>query len=382
MIPFNKAFFAENAFGLLDKFKAEDKLFRTREYSARCIDLLSQLNGLSPTYLAKSCTQALELSSLLIDIRPGDEIILPSFAYVSCATSFVLRGARCCFVDIDPKTMNISVPSVAQAISPRTKAIIVINYGGIGCDFDPLQEISRSTGIPIIEDNAMGLYGSYKDRALGTFGDLSTVSFDHLKIVSCGEGGALFINNDNFLDSLKVIYENGTNKSDFIAGKVEKYEWKALGSNYHLSEILSCILFQQLSQSKEIVELRKRNWSVYSNAFLDLERSEHIELLQVPSHCEHNGHTFLIKVSDAETRSQLMKFLNEIEIETTFHYTPLHKSEFGIKSGNFIGEDIHTTKDSLRLLRLPLYHGISDADMEKVVSSVYSFFVGRKKIKI
>lgn len=373
-IPFHRPFFTNNAFGLLSGFTESGGSLLTREYTNLCTQFLSNHHNTAKVYLTKSCTQALELSSLLLSVEPGDEIIMPSFAYVSCATAFILRGCTCRFVDIDPNTMNISPEAVANAISSRTKAVVVINYAGIACDYENLRAIIAGTGIYLVEDNAMGIAAWYKDKPLGTIGDIGVVSFDYLKNVTCGEGGAIILNTTAFDESIKTIYENGTNKIDFINGVVDKYEWKSIGSNYYLSEVLACILYKQLEFMQVLTQERLKKWEYYQTAFNDLQQRNHIELLQVPDYCKHNGHAFVIKVKDGKVRTALQKHLKERKIETAFHYTPLHKSEFGIKSGVFIGEDKYTTNNSQRMLRLPLYFSISASEQEKVVHEVSTFF--------
>lgn len=348
-------------------------MLRNKSYSTKSIQVLQQIYPQSLVRLTKSCTQALELSALLLDIKTGDEVVLPSFAYVSIATAFAQRGATLVFVDIDPFTLNIDVKEVEKAITPKTKAIVTINYAGIAVDYETLKPLATSHNIPIVEDNAMGINASYKGKPLGSFGDISTISFDYLKNISCGEGGALFLNNRSYESQLRLVYENGTNKADFMDGKVDKYEWRSLGSNYHLSEILSCVLYKQLDQVERLTALRLDKWLYYGQEFKNLKDKEEIELLRVPQECTHNGHAFIVKLKDENTRNSMMHYLRENGVESAFHYTPLHSSEFGTKAGRFSGKDTYTTRESKRILRLPLYHDMSRQDQDRVISLVHDF---------
>lgn len=354
-------------------FNLGPEFFRGKKFTKEAESYLSEMHPKAYIRLTKSCTQALELTALLLDIKPGDEVILPSFAYVSIATSFVLRGATLRYVDIDPLTLNISPSSIEAAISPKTRAIIVINYAGIACDYENIWRITEGRGLVLVEDNAMGLYSFHNGQPLGTFGDISTISFDYLKNVSCGEGGAILINNNLTNNDLDLIYENGTNKLDFIKGKAQKYEWQTLGSNYHISEFLSAVLVTQLKKVAYITATRKRFWNYYYHAFAHLEKAGLVELLQIPHYANHNGHSFIIKTKDIKQRNSLMNFLKENGIESGFHYSPLHLSPYGKKSGVFIGLDRYTTNESNRILRLPLHTRLTTEDLDKVIDLTTSY---------
>jgi dTDP-4-amino-4,6-dideoxygalactose transaminase len=325
-------------------------------------------------YLTKSCTQSLELSLMILNLEPGSEIILPSFAFVSIANAISLRNLKCVFVDCEADTMNIDTDSIEAAISEKTKAVVCINYGGIACNFERLMEICKKNDLILIEDNAHGILAKYKNQWLGSLGDISTISFDFMKNISCNEGGGIVINDSKYIDDFKTAYELGSNKRDFIDGKTPYYEWKSLGSNHLLAEPLAAILYSQLSDSENIIETIKQKWEIYYRLLKPLEQIKILGLAKIPPYSSSNGHIFWIKTKGKEERAELILFLKKNEISTAFHYTPLHKSEFGNKIGTFRGEDKNTSKESDKLLRLPIYYDLEDLEIHFVVSKIFEFY--------
>ncbi len=329
-------------------------------------------NGFTKT--TKSCTQALELTALLLDIKPGDEVIMPSFTHVSTANPFVLRGGIPVFIDINPETMNIDETLIEEGISDKTKAIVVMHYGGVGCEMDTIMGIAQKHNIAVIEDNAQGISATYKDAALGSFGDISCVSFDHQKNVTCEQGGAITINDDSLTDRLETIYYLGTNKSAFLRSEVEHYEWTDVGSNYQLSELNSAFLYAQLEDADSINAQRLRNWNLYHNSLLELSNKEHIVLPSIPQHCAHNGHIFHIRSVNSEERNKLIAYLADQGIAATSHFQPLHSSKLGHEIGRFSGADNFTSEESGKILRLPLYYNITSSDITFVAERITAFF--------
>lgn len=322
--------------------------------------------------LTTSCTHALEMSALLIDINPGDEVISPSYTFVSTVNSFALRGAKIVFVDINPETMNIDADLIEDAITPKTKAIVIVHYAGVSCEMDKIIEIANRHNITIVEDAAQAVMAKYNGRYLGTFGDLGTFSFHETKNYTMGEGGALVINNSKFRERSEIIREKGTNRSVFLRGQVDKYTWVDLGSSYLPSDILAAHLYQQLLISDVILNNRMSSWKLYFNELSSIKN--YIDLPNVPKYAQHNAHMFYIKVNDIEERTKLIEFLKKRDIQAVFHYVPLHSSPAGLKYGRFHGKDKYTTKESERLVRLPLYYGIDSEDIMTVCKSIKDFY--------
>lgn len=324
--------------------------------------------------LTKSCTQSLELALMSLNLPAGKEVILPSFGFVSIANAAVLNGLKCVFVDCEPETMNISIPAVQNAITENTAAVVTINYAGVSCDYDLLKSICREKGIYLIEDNAHGIRAKYKGDFLGTFGDISTISFDFLKNVSCNEGGGISVNAPQLLEKFYQCYYFGTNRQDFLDKKVSFYEWTSVGTNASLAEHLSVILLAQLNKSAEIVDNYLAKWNLYYSGLKELEEEGLLDLAKIPAYAEHNGHIFWIKTKDLSERENLMHFLKSSKIETAFHYTPLHSSAFGRQAGEFRGEDQYTTDGSNRLLRLPLYYNLTEDEQQAVIDAIFRFY--------
>ena len=324
--------------------------------------------------LTTSCTHALEMGAILSGIEPGDEVIMPSFTFVSTADAFVLRGAKVVFVDIRPDTMNIDEKLIEDAITEKTKAIVPVHYAGVGCEMDVIMDIAKRHNLCVIEDAAQGMMAKYKGRDLGTIGDFGAYSFHETKNYTMGEGGLCLINNSEHVHRAEIIREKGTNRAQFFRGEVDKYSWVDVGSSYLPSEMNAAYLLPQLEIADEINEKRLALWSRYYQGLKDLDFKERISLPVIPDYCEHNAHMFYIKVRDLSERTALIQYLKERSINAVFHYVPLHSSLAGKKYGLFVGEDKYTTKESERLLRLPLHYGLTDSDVLRVIECVDDFF--------
>ncbi len=351
-----------------------EKLSGDGFYTKKCHTWIEERFNVGKTLLTTSCTDALEMSAILLEVKESDEVIAPSFTFVSTVNAFALRGARIVFVDIRPDTMNIDEKLIQQAITPKTKAIIPVHYAGVSCDMDAIMSIAKKHNLYVVEDAAQGVMATYKGRALGSIGDLGTYSFHDTKNYTMGEGGALLINNSNFNQRAEIIREKGTNRSQFIRGQVDKYTWVDIGSSFLPSDINAAYLYPQLLKADEINEQRKAIWNQYYDSLKELNVQGYIDLPIVPKECEHNAHMFYIKAKDLEERDDLMTFLKDKDIQTAFHYIPLHSSPAGKKYGVFIGEDKYTTKESQRLLRLPIYYGLSTNEVSFVVESIKEFY--------
>ncbi len=375
MISFNKTPYT----GSEDRYVLEViqrmKLNSDGYYSNKC--QLWFENGLpaTKTLLTPSCTAALELSAMLIGIKPGDEVIMPSFTFPSTANAFALRGAKIVFVDIRPDTLNIDEQLIEAAITSNTRAIVPVHYAGTACEMDAIMAIAEKHDLYVIEDAAQGMMSTYKGRSLGTIGHIGTFSFHYSKnYTSGGEGGLLIINEANFLDQSQIIREKGTNRHQFLNGKVKKYSWVDLGSSYLLSELQAAYLWGQLESAEKINQFRISAWNLYYKYLMSLSDMGHVELASHPSDCKHNGHIFYIKVKTPEERNDLILFLNNKGLMALSHYEPLHSSAAGKKYGYFAGEDRFTTRESERLLRLPIWYGISPAEQKQVVDAIFEFY--------
>lgn len=316
------------------------------------------------------------MSALLADIQVGDEVILPSFTFVSTGNAFVLRGARLVFVDLDPRTMNIDPEAIEAAISPKTKAIVLMHYGGVACAMPAILELARAHQIVVIEDAAHCLDAYYQGKHLGTFGEVGTLSFHQTKNVHCGEGGALLINRPEWTERAQIIREKGTNRKAFLEGRVEAYTWVDIGSSQLLGELPAAFLRGQLGAADQVLEQRLQRWNRYQDALRPLAEAEKIELVELPPGVAVNGHLFYLKARDPQERSRLIQFLMECNIQAYFHYIPLHRSVAGRKYGVFCGTDRYTTRDSERLLRLPLYATLNEQEQSRVIQAVFEFYHG------
>ena len=343
-------------------------------FSRRCEEWLENFTGAKKVLLTSSCTHALELVSILCDIQPDDEVILPSFTFVSTANAFALRGARLCFVDVDPKTMNIDPACVEAAINPKTKVIVVIHYGGVSCDLAALRDIADRHGVFLIEDAAHGIGASFNDSHLGTYGHLGTFSFHRTKNINCREGGALLVNDPALVARAHVIRDKGTNRDEFAKGKVAHYEWVDLGSNFMMNELSAAFLWSQLLKTSEVTDKLVSHWNAYYRELTPLAREHKIELARVPDYARHNAHLFFIKCRSHHERTELTQFLKGKKIEAFFHYIPLHRAPAGKKYGYFSGSDRFTVEESERLLRLPLYFELTAEQRTRVVEALFEFY--------
>lgn len=342
-------------------------------YTKRCQRMLEEVIGVPKALLATSCTHALEMCALLLDIQPGDEVIVPSFTFVTTANAFALRGAKIVFADIWPDTMNIDPAHLATLITPRTRAIVVVHYAGVGCDMDAILPLAAAAGIPVVEDNAHGLFGKYRGRQLGTFGCLATQSFHETKNISCGEGGALLINDPRFSEDAEIIREKGTNRSRFFRGQVDKYTWVGLGSSYVMSDLLAAFLCAQLEAREQIMAARRNVWESYSAALTPWAHEHGVQLPQIPAECEQTYHMFYLVLPSLEIRQALIAHLRERKVLSVFHYQPLHLSPAGETFGGKPGDCPVTESIADRLLRLPFCNDLSEDDQARVIEGVLEF---------
>lgn len=344
------------------------------EFTKRCNAWIEEHTGTAKALLTTSGTQALEMAALLSDIQPGDEVILPSYTFVSTANAFVLRGAKLVFVDIRPDTMNIDEKLIEDAITDKTRAIVPVHYAGVGCEMDTIMDIAKRHNLVVVEDAAQGVNAFYKGRALGSIGDYGCFSFHETKNYSMGEGGAILINRPEQIEDAEIIREKGTDRSRFFRGQVDKYTWVNIGSSFLPSDINAAYLMAQLEMADEINENRLQSWTRYNEGLQDLAQEGVIELPYIPEECTHNAHMFYIKTKDMEERKALISYLKERDIAAVFHYVPLHSAPAGLRFGRFHGEDRYTTKESERLLRLPMYYNLSESDQQKVIDVVHGFY--------
>jgi dTDP-4-amino-4,6-dideoxygalactose transaminase len=343
------------------------------EFTKRCRKLLEDALGVAKVLLTTSCTDALEMSAVLLDIKPGDEVIVPSFTFVSTVNAFVLRGARPIFADIRPDTLNMDETKLESLITSKTRAIIPVHYAGVGCEMDEIGAIAGKYNIPIIEDNAHGLFGKYKDRYLGTFGSLATQSFHETKNFTCGEGGALIINDQRLIERAEIIREKGTNRSRFFRGQVDKYTWVDIGSSYLPSDILAAFLYAQLEAREEIQKKRRQIWEMYGERLDAWAEERGVQLPKVPSHCDQAYHMFYLLLPSLTSRQALIEHLKSRGILSVFHYLPLHLSDMGRQFGGREGDCPVTEDVSDRLLRLPFYNDLAEEDQGTVVQAVLEF---------
>ncbi len=364
--------------GIEDKYIMDaigkHKICGDGEYTKKCNGWLEQKTGAAKVLLTTSCTHATEMAALLCNIQPGDEVIMPSFTFVSTADAFVLRGAKVVFVDIRPDTMNIDESKIEAAITKKTKAIVPVHYAGVSCEMDTIMDIARRHNLWVVEDAAQGVMSKYKGKALGTIGDFGCFSFHETKNYSMGEGGALLIKSPDMIEPAEIIREKGTNRAKFFRGQIDKYTWVEAGSSYLPSELNAAYLYGQLENAQKIFDDRMASWNNYFEALKELEDEGKIELPTIPEGCEHNAHMFYIKCKDLEERTKLISYAKEQGVMMVFHYIPLHSAPAGKKYGRFDGEDIYTTKESERLVRLPLYYGLSTTDRNKVIDVIKTFY--------
>ena len=372
-IPFNRPVLTGKEFNYMQQAVANMQLAGDGEFTKKCHAKLEKTLDVPRALLTTSCTHALEMSALLLDIQPGDEVIIPSFTFVSTVNAFVLRGARPVFIDIRQDTLNLDETLLAAKITPRTRAIVPVHYAGVGCEMDVILDIAARHGIPVVEDNAHGLFGKYKGQYLGTFGALATQSFHETKNFTCGEGGALLINDPRYVERAEIIREKGTNRSRFFRGQVDKYTWVDVGSSYLPSEMLAAFLLAQLESWERIQSSRKRIWDTYSVSLENWAADNMVRLPVVPPHCEQSYHMFYLLLPSLERRQALIAYLKAKGILSVFHYLPLHLSDMGRKFGGNEGDCPVTESVSDRLLRLPFYNDITEAEQAHVIAAIKEF---------
>ena len=374
MINFNVPPFVGFEVEYIAKAIEKRKLCGDGEFTQRCSELIEKLSGVKKALLTTSCTHALEMAGILCDIKPGDEVIMPSYTFVSTANAFALRGAKIVFVDIRPDTMNIDEKLIEAAITDKTKVISPVHYAGIACEMDTIMKLGHKYNLFVVEDAAQGIGASYKGKPLGAIGDFGAFSFHETKNLSCGEGGAFLTNHESFVERAEIIREKGTNRSQFFRGEIDKYSWCDIGSSYLPSELNAAYLLAQLESLDKINCDRLETWNYYEQNLKCLVQDGMIEVLVIPEHCVQNGHMYWIKTKNLEERGRLLTHLKENGVYGVFHYVPLHSSQAGQKLGRFHGDDIYTSKESERLIRLPLYYEMSMSDREKVVDCMYKFY--------
>lgn len=375
MIPFNKPPYTGNEDQYVLAAMRSTNMSGDGPYTQKCHQWFEANLPCKKALLTPSCTAALEMAAILIDTKPGDEIIMPSYTFVSTANAFVLRGATIVFVDIRPDTMNIDETKIEAAITDKTTAIVPVHYAGVGCEMDTIMAIAQRHNLFVIEDAAQGMMSTYKGKALGTIGHLGAFSFHETKnYTSGGEGGLLIINDMQFKERAEIIREKGTNRSQFFRGMVDKYSWVDLGSSYLPSELQAAYLWGQLEKVDEINRQRLDIWNLFYEALMPLEERGAIELAMIPSGCKHNAHMFYLKVNDIDGRAAFLKYLNEKDIYAVFHYVPLHSAVGGTRYSRLSGSDDYTTKESERLIRLPLFYGLTQDELKRVSCAVIEFF--------
>jgi dTDP-4-amino-4,6-dideoxygalactose transaminase len=375
MIPFNRPPYIGNEEQYVLAAMRSDKISGDGRYGHQCQQWFEERLGCKKALLTPSCTQALEMAAFLLNIQSGDEVIMPSYTFVSTANAFVLRGAKIVFVDIRPDTLNIDETLIEQAITPKTKAIVPVHYAGVACEMDVIMDIANHHGLFVIEDAAQGMMSSYKGHTLGTIGHMAAYSFHETKnFTSGGEGGLLIINDEQFVQRAEIIREKGTNRSQFFRGMVDKYSWVDMGSSYLPSEIQSAYLWGQLEWAEKITQNRLSIWNGYMEGLSELTKNSLVELPIIPDDCRHNGHMFYFKTKSLAERTALLSHLKIDDICAVFHYVPLHTAPAGILFSRFHGNDTFTTKESERLIRLPIWYGLDKQAQKHIVQSVLRFY--------
>ena len=374
MIPFNIPPYVGTEERYIQKAILSHKICGDGEYTKRCSQWMEERFRAEKVLLTTSGTAALDMALLLCDLKPGDEVILPSYTFSSTANAAVLAGARLVFVDIRPDTMNIDETKIESAITEKTKVIIVVHYAGVACEMDTIMDIARRHKLKVVEDAAQGVMAQYKGRYLGTIGDFGCYSFHETKNYSMGEGGAIVINDPAYIERAEILREKGTNRSKFFRGEVDKYTWVDFGDSFLPSELNAAYLWAQLEKADEINGDRLKSWAQYYEGLKPLADSGKIELPVIPADCIHNAHMFYIKCRDLEERTRLIAYLKEREILSVFHYIPLHSAPAGLRFGRFAGEDRYTTAESERLLRLPMYYQLGNKEVQHIIRSVATFF--------
>ena len=374
MIHFNIPPFVGTELNYVKQAIDAHKICGDGQFTKKCNEWMESRFQAQKVFLTTSGTTALDMAALLCDLKPGDEVILPSYTFSSTATAFVLAGAKLVFVDVRPDTMNIDETKIEAAITNKTKVIVPVHYAGVACEMDTIMDIARKYGLKVVEDAAQGIMSTYKGRALGTIGDFGCYSFHETKNYSMGEGGALVINNAAYNERAEILREKGTNRSKFFRGQIDKYTWMNYGSSYLPSELNAAYLWAQLEKADEIYNSRMWAWGYYHQELAEMQKAGYIELPNIPEGCVHNGHMYYVKTKDLEERSVLIKYMNDRDVNCVFHYIPLHSAPAGLKFGRFAGEDRYTTKESERLMRLPMWYGITEKETEQVVKTLKAFY--------
>ena len=374
MINFNKPPYVEAAMGYIQECVGNQKICGDGPYTKKCSGWIEEKTGTTKCLLTTSCTHATEMAALLSDIKPGDEVIMPAYTFVSTADAFVLRGATPVFVDIRPDTMNLDEKLIEEAITEKTRAIVPVHYAGVACEMDTIMDIAKRHKLVVIEDAAQGIMSSYKGKALGTIGDFGCFSFHETKNYSMGEGGALLIRDQKDVENAEIIREKGTNRSKFYRGQIDKYTWVNYGSSYLPSDMNAAYLYAQLEIADEINQARLALWDRYYDGLKPLAEAGKLELPVVPEGCVHNAHMFYVKTADIGERTAFIDFLKENGIMSVFHYVPLHTAPAGLKFGRFHGEDRYTTKESERLARLPMYYGLQEDEVDYICGKIREFY--------
>jgi dTDP-4-amino-4,6-dideoxygalactose transaminase len=375
MINFNEPCLTGNEEQYILESIKSHKISGDGNFTNRCHEWFEEKLQCKKALLTTSCTHALEMTAILLDIKEGDEVIMPSYTFVSTANAFVLRGAKIVFVDIRPDTMNIDEEKIELAITSKTKVIVPVHYAGVACEMDAIMGVANRHNLFVVEDAAQGMMSSYKGKALGTIGHFGTYSFHETKnYTSAGEGGLLIINDDKFINRAEIIREKGTNRSQFFRGMVNKYSWVDIGSSYLMNDVSAAYLWGNLEKADEINQNRLGSWNIY---YKNLNKNSLLELATIPNDCIHNAHMFYIKIKDIKVRDDLLSYLKESNILSIFHYVPLHSSIAGLEFSRFDGDDVYTTKESERLIRLPMYYGIDSNDINSICRSIIKYFDAR-----
>lgn len=373
-INFNVPPYIDSAMDYISECVRNQKICGDGAYTRKCNEWIEKKTGTAKCLLATSCTHATELAAILCDIKPGDEVIMPSYTFVSTANAFVLRGAVPVFVDIRPDTMNIDEKKIEDAITDKTRVIAPVHYAGVGCEMDTIMDIAKRHNLKVVEDAAQGVMATYKGKALGAIGDFGAYSFHETKNYSSGEGGAILIRNPEDAERAEIIREKGTNRAKFFRGQIDKYTWVDMGSSYLPSDMNAAYLYSQLEVADKINEDRLASWNHYYERLTKLADEEKISLPYVPEECQHNAHMFYIKCKDIDERQALIKHLAENDIMAVFHYIPLHSAPAGKALGRFHGADEYTTKESERLLRLPMFYGLKSEQVDLICDKITEFY--------
>lgn len=372
-VDFNRPVIVGNELEYMQQAIANGHLSGDGPFTKKCHALLEKELGVPKALLTTSCTHALEMAAILLDIQPGDEVIIPDFTFVSTVNAFVLRGAKPVFVDIRPDTLNLDESKLEAAITPRTKAVVPVHYAGVGCEMDVILAVAHQHSVSVVEDNAHGLFGRYKGKFLGTFGAMASQSFHETKNFTSGEGGALLINDPTLVERAEIIREKGTNRSRFFRGQIDKYTWVDIGSSFLPSDLLAAFLYAQFEQRAKIQKHRKQVWEIYNAGLKEWAGSHDVQLPHVPEHCEQAYHMFYVLLPNLDLRQRLIAYLREVGIYSVFHYLPLHLSDMGRGFGGNAGDCPVTERVSDQLIRLPFYNGLTSGDQEQVIEAIREF---------